>query len=1379
MATSERQAKTDFEQIRQVLTGVAEEVSGTTRHSENDQDDDGLANDSEEDNGVSGQEENDFDYDGDEDDEDEDKSDDSDVEDTDNSADAAFFELPSARPKPTKGRQKIKPKKGSPLHKHLKYMHERLLDKDLRSNLEQGQTWFCPEVGASSMYTNSPTHDPEVFCCQSRCFIYAHVPHIQVPKLYGTGTLKKMACVFCEKTGHLESHIYDFRAAHTFGHSSDAWIFHRRVICDQSKGGCGKTIAEIDPRFLSRMDTRIVEQFPFITTVRGPAVHESLLHAYLELVFKSVPMGTFVSMYNSMKKLEYFKTTQSYYRHAVGWVRSRVDIPGARLPMAFPDFQSQKYNGFTLPLSLFKFITVRAIKQLEPYLQKTFQAWLDEGTSADHSFKYPKLIKNSIHGGKLFGAAYIILSQKGMITSNFLTMTKSNLELEPALRQDKEAREKNGVTVLKRLELDGGTDRYAWEKVHGKDLESDIEEYIPPPANDDLARATIESQDFVTVTSLHQAEIRIRDLLTTVNDSHLQQIVVGTDTENNMGINELRHPRTLALACPENIYKPVLLFHLDAMGVTQDPKSFPSILREFLQHPKLVHCGVNISHDHDGLQYFGVKLQRMFELSELAKQVDPNIGTSVEKLGTRFLKLSVDKMSQKYVDWSQNPLPIKLQRYAALDARLHLLLYWEITKCLEAAPCILRESADLTNNDCANFLHSNRVAAKVKILFVAGMRGGEARKWGKKKIPAKHALVRLLEVRRPNVKAPIAFEAAATDIAQGHQSWKGLKISDIFQTATPEIVVPMARLSKALQPIVQSVQGIQQSGNRNQQVAPAQSQLSQPPQINPPPFATNGQTTTQVPSGQTTAPVPCGQAEHSTEMNQQTSPPAASSRTKARTRGKRDLFHIFQDLPIALGEPGRNLIARLLILASCMFDADEYKEYAAFLKEKNNVNAEDLLDNFYFNREEWRQRVRTYRPEADQHGDRICQVHEFVATSIPTLYTAELKIYFDKFERLCREGAFEETNDVDSFIYAGKDANGLNLWYRTSGSTRAENVHQKQKRAVGPWAIGAKFAHYLLLWLDFRYNVNTGINRLNHHDFGMAHLYIIDEIQSMVMELYGIDPFPRHVNMSQFEGLEDYVAVGIRSLWEEDCEFVDIGEPDPALSGDLLFVAQRMGVRCPPVHMSTKEEWAIFKDFIRNKQQLRTQEWADLARIYKNRTNCETIFPKLPSMLSAQYDKWVSNLKIKELEQKLGPAYALLEKALAMPVDASIPGFGIRRQMEIPATFNESTTAMTGSVSNQPLPTVQFCAPAQQVPQETANQQKFRYCSKPGCRQNAFQCGGFTAAKCRNEAVAALSQEQILLIEKEKEQEKNKRKREVEMQRKKRVKKADTNESKD
>ena len=147
----------------------------------------------------------------------------------------------------------------------------------------------------------------------------------------------------------------------------------------------------------------------------------------------------------------------------------------------------------------------------------------------------------------------------------------------------------------------------------------------------------------------------------------------------------------------------------------------------------------------------------------------------------------------------------------------------------------------------------------------------------------------------------------------------------------------------------------------------------------------------------------------------------ASMRANPRSRQKRDMFHILQDLPIPLRDPGRNLISRLLILASSMFDTVEYKEYAAFLQNKHGIDCNKLLDNFYFNRETWRQHVRMYRPDAEHHAERIRNVHQFVASStvLKSLYTPDLKTYLEMFEAKCREGKFEETNDVDSFIYAG------------------------------------------------------------------------------------------------------------------------------------------------------------------------------------------------------------------------------------------------------------------------------------------------------------------------------------------------------------------------
>ena len=324
--------KDDMKKIRDTLSQLAEQVSGARGSCTSNchvEDEEGIPEDTE-----------DMDYDYDQDADMGEPENNGHVEDSD-----VESEEDDGPHENGQGRQKIKPKLGTPLSKHLQYMHGRFLG-DLNKNIKHGQTWFMPEISASSMFTNNPTHDPQVFGCESRCCIYVHLPHVQVPKIYGTAVLKSMKCIFCEKSGHLESHGYDFRAAHTFGPQLNAWIFHRRVRCGKKSGGCGRTVAEIDPRFLAQVDTRITETFPFLTTVRGPAVHELLLNAYLELVTSSVALGTFVNMYNSLKKLEYWKTTSSYYNHAASWVESRMETTNSRTPWAFPVFDSNgHYNG--------------------------------------------------------------------------------------------------------------------------------------------------------------------------------------------------------------------------------------------------------------------------------------------------------------------------------------------------------------------------------------------------------------------------------------------------------------------------------------------------------------------------------------------------------------------------------------------------------------------------------------------------------------------------------------------------------------------------------------------------------------------------------------------------------------------------------------------------------------------------------------------------------------------------------------------------------------------------------------------------------------------------------------------------------------------------
>ena len=155
-------------------------------------------------------------------------------------------------------------------------------------------------------------------------------------------------------------------------------------------------------------------------------------------------------------------------------------------------------------------------------------------------------------------------------------------------------------------------------------------------------------------------------------------------------------------------------------------------------------------------------------------------------------------------------------------------------------------------------------------------------------------------------------------------------------------------------------------------------------------------------------------------------------------------------------------------------------------------------------------------------------------------------------------GEFEEQDDVVLFIQRGKDTNGLPLYYRLRGTVRTENLHQKMKMAIGPWNVGPKSAHVLLVLICYRYNVMTKIRRCGQPDFGHFELHYIDRIQNRVREIFNILVWPRYDNQSVFRGKEDMVSVGIGPLTYNQKYVEHTSEPDATFSRDRLFMAKQM-----------------------------------------------------------------------------------------------------------------------------------------------------------------------------------------------------------------------------
>jgi hypothetical protein len=441
------------------------------------------------------------------------------------------------------------------------------------------------------------------------------------------------------------------------------------------------------------------------------------------------------------------------------------------------------------------------------------------------------------------------------------------------------------------------------------------------------------------------------------------------------------------------------------------------------------------------------------------------------------------------------------------------------------------------------------------------------------------------------------------------------------------------------------------------------------------------------------------------------------------------------------------LVSRLVIHAAGEFDEEDYNAVTSYLATKKGIKTKlEWLDHFYFNREWWKERVRMYPPPAKKHAARIRQVHDFIKKTVPLkrYYCAALKEWLDELEKDALEGSFEDLCDVTMFIWNEKDSHGLDKWFRLRGSDRTENVHQRQRVAFGPWGVGAQTGHYLLLLVSYFYNVNGAISRLNAPDFGHPWLHYQDRIHLRYLEVFGVDVFPRHSNLSQFKAVDDFVAVGIGPLWYNN-DYVEPGEPDARLKGDLRFTAARMKVRCPPLHIAHPAERKIWRDFLKTTPNPSWRDWCALAKIFKEKTDCKTVFPKLPGMLRVYYKRWKASQLIVQLEGEMKGPYQSLLQELAIPADGASAAV-LHQEATLHELNEDRYHAMDiDGAPKDPLPVPPAVAPQQtEFVLSAGGIKNDRKCSNwPACAKMASECRGFKPKDCIEVIAGRITQEQL------------------------------------
>jgi hypothetical protein len=185
------------------------------------------------------------------------------------------------------------PRNTSAIGIHLENIKNKVVGKGtgLSSLATSGAHWVAPS-----------NRDPvaEGNLAPRKWYVHRTWAYIWRPfKQYAQLDIKLISCFSCGEHETYVCHDYDWRPMICL--DKIVWVLHQRVKCKS----CKKTIAEIDPRFLSKLLTRVAERFEFVTTVTGPGLHQSLVYSLLFLLGKAVMFGTFVKMVNELHAMFY------------------------------------------------------------------------------------------------------------------------------------------------------------------------------------------------------------------------------------------------------------------------------------------------------------------------------------------------------------------------------------------------------------------------------------------------------------------------------------------------------------------------------------------------------------------------------------------------------------------------------------------------------------------------------------------------------------------------------------------------------------------------------------------------------------------------------------------------------------------------------------------------------------------------------------------------------------------------------------------------------------------------------------------------------------------------------------------------------------------
>ena len=284
-----------------------------------------------------------------------------------------------------------------------------------------------------------------------------------------------------------------------------------------------------------------------------------------------------------------------------------------------------------------------------------------------------------------------------------------------------------------------------------------------------------------------------------------------------------------------------------------------------------------------------------------------------------------------------------------------------------------------------------------------------------------------------------------------------------------------------------------------------------------------------------------------------------------------------------------------------------------------------------------------YVPKCLHHATRVKRVVAAMKKDEHSslLFTEELLAYFENFQQVFLGGELAEQEDTVLFK-TGENIHDFPFYLWLRGTVRAENPHQKMKTAMGPWGVGARTGHMLLVLICYQYNVKSHIQRCGAYNFGHCELHLIDRIQNRVKDIFNILVWPRHKNISYFTGKKDFISVGIGPMCYDEQYVHVLNTPDSSLKGDHFFIAKQMKLRYPLLHIGSPIEIQFFTELMMENPNPSVKNFCILARYFKDKSDGIHIFPKKIDYAEIILHDVRENADIKSTLQSLDPSVAAL-----------------------------------------------------------------------------------------------------------------------------------------